>query len=489
MKQQVLPSVEEVWRERCKALVDALAETIDELHGLLRLDEHHRHGHDPDKLKRALGPLASTNLDVGSLSRVLEGSTRSRAMTPERRQRVEGLIPQLLELREEWSNAPLDAALVDIDQPDDEIRALAVAHFSRLARVFRAERIAQLEIRAKYDAELHDTAFRDFTWPELGPGELRLCPPFLVLAPLDTDEGSPLHDVMSLLETGMPIKALALRSGFRDPSPATSDIRVPARMTIETLPLAMRGVYLLQTTVVAQNFREDMLAALASPRPSVVSILGPRTDEALDDFQNRAERAVRSRAFPMCAYDPDRDARFAKCFDLSANPAPDAPWPTQTLPDVDSDGEPIEVQEPFTFAHFAASEPELAELFEAPADAATLVPLSELLDLSRQQRLGKTPFISVTGSEGNVVRKVVGPTVVLRCAERLHLWRTLQELAGVDNPHVKASRAALQRELAAEREAQLESLRREMEDKALQREKTAVTNAVRRLVARLVGTS
>jgi len=177
MKQQVLPSVEEVWRERCKELVDALAETIDELHGLLGLDEQHRHGHDPDQLERALGPLAATSLDVGSLSRVLEGSTRSRAMAPERRERVEALIPLLLELRKEWSNAPLDAALVDIDRPDEEIRALAEAHFSRLARVFRAERIAQLEIRARYEAQLHDAVFAEFTWRELGvedphhPGE------------------------------------------------------------------------------------------------------------------------------------------------------------------------------------------------------------------------------------------------------------------------------------------------------------------------------
>ncbi|MBW2509643.1 MAG: hypothetical protein JRE81_13515, partial [Deltaproteobacteria bacterium] len=47
MKHQVLPSVEEVWRERRDALVDALAETIEELKGLLRLDEYHRHGHEP----------------------------------------------------------------------------------------------------------------------------------------------------------------------------------------------------------------------------------------------------------------------------------------------------------------------------------------------------------------------------------------------------------------------------------------------------------
>ena len=488
MKQQVLPSVEEVWRERCKELVDALAETIDELHGLLGLDEQHRHGHDPDQLERALGPLAATSLDVGSLSRVLEGSTRSRAMAPERRERVEALIPLLLELRKEWSNAPLDAALVDIDRPDEEIRALAEAHFSRLARVFRAERIAQLEIRSKYEAQLHDAGFAEFTWRELGPGELRLCPPFLVLANLDTDDGARLHELLSLLESGMPIKALALRSGFQDHHRPDSDIRVPARMTVETLPLAMRGVYFLQATLTAQNFREHMLAALASPRPSVISILGPRSDESIDAFVGRAEHAVRARAFPTCVYDPDRDERFVNCFDLSGNPSLETLWTTQALPSTDSEGQPTEVQEPFTFAHFAVSEPELAsQLAESPANTGISVPLIEFLELTRPQRIGKTPIIWVAGSDGNAVRKSVGRSLVLQCAERMHLWRTFQELAGVDNPYVNASQAALRRELSAERDAQLESLRREMEDKALQREKTAVTNAVRRLVARLSG--
>jgi hypothetical protein len=490
MKHQVLPSVEEVWRERRDALVDALAETIEELKGLLRLDEYHRHGHEPEELERALGPLAATSLDLGSLSRVLEGSTRSRAMPPERRLRVESLIPLLSDLSEAWSNTALETALVDIDRPEDEIQELAGAHFSRLALVFRAERIAQLEIRSKYDSRIHDAAFASFYWRDLGPGELGLCPPFLVLAGLEEDCGPRLRRMMALLETGMPIKVLALRSGFHEPHANASDTRIPAKMTVETLPLAMRGVYFLQTTVAAKDFREGMLAALASPRPGVISILGPRSHESADAFNGRAERAVRARAFPMCSYDPDRDSRFANCFDLSSNPSPDALWTMDALSDSSSEAEPTEVAEPFTFAHFAASEPELAqELVDAPIDSDALVPLTDFLGLSRPQRIGKAPVISVAGSDGTIIRKVVGPNVVLRCAERLHLWRTLQELAGLDNPHVSASRSALEQELAAERDAQLESLRQEMEQQALEREKAAVTNAVRRLVARLAGAS
>jgi hypothetical protein len=67
------------------------------------------------------------------------------------------------------------------------------------------------------------------------------------------------------------------------------------------------------------------------------------------------------------------------------------------------------------------------------------------------------------------------------------LWRTLQEISGLDNPHVTAARSSLQQELGAEREAQLESLRRQMQQDAAHRQKAAVANAVRKLVAELTG--
>ena len=88
MKEQILQPVADVWRRHCAALGDALAETIDGLDNLVRLDEFHRHGRDPDRLESALGPLAAASLDVGALSQALGKSTRSRAMAPERLARV-----------------------------------------------------------------------------------------------------------------------------------------------------------------------------------------------------------------------------------------------------------------------------------------------------------------------------------------------------------------------------------------------------------------
>ena len=488
MKEQILQHVEDVWHHHCVALGDALAEAISGLENLVRLDEYHRHGHDPDHLERSLGRFAATNVDIGSLSRVLGEGTPSRAMAPERLKRVQELIPTLGEMKEECSNSALDSASAAIETEESEIRRLAEEHLNRVARVFRTLRIAQLEIRSKYESKTHDAVFADFNWRQLSPGELRLCPPFLVMARLDGDSGAHLRKMMSLLETGMPIKVVALRSSLREVYTATSDTGVPSTMTIETLPLAMRGVYFLQTHAAVPGFQEQLFEALTAPRPGVISVLYQRDDETKDAFRGRTERAVRARAFPICVYNPDQSDRFVMCFDLSANPSPDMLWTKETLSGQEPQGQAIEVEEPFTFAHFAASEAEFAaDLTDPPAMADNLIPIDDYLYFSRRQRVGKLPFVSLVGKDGSIVRKVVSPMIALQCSERLHLWRTLREISGIDNPFVNTTRTTLQNEFAAEQQALLESKEQEMEKDAARREQAAVASTVRKLVAHLTG--
>jgi hypothetical protein len=488
MNEQILVNIEEVWRQHRASLEEALTEAIDALQNLLRLDEHLRHGHDTEQLERALGPLASGNLDLSSLSRLLGQSTRSRVMAPDRIGRIEALIPALGEMKEAWSSTGLDTALIEMGDHEDVIRERAEAYLNRLALVFRALRITQLEIHSKYDSPIHDPVFANFDWRQLGPGEIQSAPPFLVVARLDDAPVPHLLKIMSLLDTGMPLKVVALRSSLRAVRSESSVLDVPPRLTIETLPLAMRGVHFVQSSTVTPEFEAHVLAGLATPRPSVISLLCPLADEDQVAFQIRAERAVRSRAFPLCVYDPDRDPSFVMCFDLSSNPTPDLPWTTQVLSGHDSNGEAIELEQPFTFAEFAAFEPEFASDFtDPPAMSDDLVPLTDYLGFSRRQRVGKLPFISLSDEDGAIVRKVVSPALVFQSSERIHLWRMLQEVSGIDNPHVKRSQTALRNELSAKHEAELESLRRELEKDVAVREKAAVAVAVRKLVARLTG--
>ena len=488
MKGQILQPIEDVWRHHRTGLESAIDDAITELKELLNIDEYHHHAHDPEQLDHAMGPMGAANLDLGSLSRTLGESTSSRAMSPERVKRLQELIPALERMKQADSATLADSASVEIDEDEREILKLAEKHVNQVADLFRTLRIADLEIRSKYESEIHDMVFADFNWRQLGPAELRLCPPFLVVARLDDGSAATLRKMISLLESGMPIKIVALRSSFREVSSTFSDNIVPPKMTVETLPLAMRGVYFVQTCVAAADFEKQLFEGLTAPRPTVISLLVQREDEDEAAFHNRAERAVLGRAFPMCIYDPDHANGFVTCLDVSSNPSPDALWASETLAGHDPQSHPVEIEESFTFAHFAATEPEFAaDLTNPPPIIDPLVAMTEYLGLSRKQRAGKLPFVWIKDADGTVLRKVVSLAIAQQCAERLHLWRTLQELSGIDNPYVNTTRSTLEKELGAEQQERLKSLREQMEKLAAQREQVAVASAMRNLVAQLTG--
>ena len=484
MQEQILQPAEDVWHRQSVDLEEALTQTIRELNNVVRLNDYHRHGHDPQHLERVLGPFAASSLDLGSLSRVLGENARSRAMSAGRLERVQESLATLGEMKDACASTTPGCTFIDIEEDEKKIHELAEDHLNRMARVFRALRIAQLEVRAKYEAETHDAVFAEFNWRQLGPAELRLCPPFIVIANLDGDNGNGLRKMMSLLESRKPIKLAALRSSLRKVYSTTSDTSVPASMAVETVPLAMRGVYFLQTCVAAPHFRKRLFEGLSAPRPGIISLLCPMEGETVTAFEQRAARAMRARAFPLCAYDPDLARGFVSCFDLSANPAPEALWSIDQLSGSDTQGQQVQIEEAFSFAHYAATEPEFANEFSDPPEGAdNLVPLIASLDFTRRQRVGKLPYVSLPGENGSIVRKVVSPLVVLQSSDRLHLWRTLQEISGIDNPHVNATRTTLRNE----QQTYLEELQHEMEQTASHRERVAVGHAVRKLVSHFTG--
>jgi hypothetical protein len=315
----------------------------------------------------------------------------------------------------------------------------------------------------------------------------------VVVARADGQGGAALLETVSLLETNLPITVLLLPSGVHREFEVGTDTVVPAALSVEMLPVAMRGVHFAQTCSVVDGFAAQCFGALEAPGPSVLSVFTARDGEEAETFAKRAEAAIRSRAFPIISYDPVRADRLVDCLDLTSNPALDETWTTETLRGSDPAGHTIEHEEAYTFAHFASEEPELASAFtDPPEDADDLVPMAEYLDLDRQQRAGKQAFIRMKDEQGGIVRKLVSDEVVLQCAARRNLWRTLREVSGLDNPQVEAARATLARELSAQQQAsadqlraEVDRIRAEMEATMAERERAAVANALRNIVTTL----
>jgi hypothetical protein len=101
--------------------------------------------------------------------------------------------------------------------------------------------------------------------------------------------------------------------------------------------------------------------------------------------------------------------------------------------------------------------------------------------------MGKYPCVYVPGPHGEAVPKVVSPKVVTQASDQIHIWKTLEEIAGVDNPHVNITKASLEAAFDAEQKALMENLQHDMEKKQVQNEQVVVASAVQKLVAELTG--
>ena len=464
---QILQPVEEVWQHHCTALQEALDETIRELQNLIRLDEYHRHGHEENHLKDTLGPFARSNLNLSSLSKVLDKSGVSRRMSEARLKRINGLLERLGDIKNSCDKKSMDLPVMDIGEDEKTIHVTAETHLNKVANIFANLRMAQLEIRSKYKPSVHDNVFENFNWRLLSPAELAVCPPIVIIARLSDDSGDTLRKIMSLLESRKPFKITALRKTLKKVYSPTADPSVPATMAVETLPLAMRGVYFLQSCIADPRLKAQLFAAFSSPRPTMISLLANKENESDEQLLLRAERAMRSRAFPSIVYNPDQAKGFVTCFDLSSNPGQ---------------------EEPYTFADFAAEETDYADEFSDPPEGfseSNLVPVNEFLELARHQRVGKLPCVILPGE--NPVKKVASQAVVTQTSDQLHLWRTLQEITGEDNPFVKSTAATLREEHGAQQKALLENMQKDMEETTAHLEQVAVASAVQKLVSQLTG--
>ncbi|NDV62605.1 hypothetical protein G0Q06_09095 [Puniceicoccales bacterium CK1056] len=467
MNSQIRQPVTDVWHHHLGTLEEALDESIRGLQNLLRLDEYHRHGHEQPKLKESLGPFGSSTLDLSALSDVLGSS--GRLIPKERLERISQLLDDLQKLHKYCQSTPNKLPYADLEEDEAVIHQKAEKHLNEMARIFANLRIAQLEIHSKYKDAEHGPVFKEFTWRTLNPTELSVCPPFIVNAEIGSDSGPVLRKIMSLLESRKPIKVVAMRSTLKKTYSPTSDPSVPATLAIEMIPVAMRGVYFLQSSVAAHDFHNRLFEGLTSPRPTLLSILAQKKGEDGPVFQLRAQKAVRSRAFPAVVYNPDVARGFVTCFNLSANPE----GPTD-----------------FNFAHFAAEEKDFAKEFSIPPDGTdprNLVPVSAYLELTRRQRIGKLPSVTITGEDGSESTLLVSQSIVTQMSDQIHLWKTLQELAGVDNPFVMDTKATLTAEFGAKQKALLEHQQEELKKDSSHREQVAVASAVQRIVSHFTG--
>ena len=331
-------------------------------------------------------------------------------------------------------------------------------HMAKMAEGFKAVRLAELELKGEYVAERDEDFFRRFDWHRFSEDEWLLCPPVVSIGGDGAMYDIGFQNLSRALMSGMPIKVLvvdtqvysntggqACTSGFigqvSDMAPygTAQKGKQETRKEISLIGMAHRTAYVMQGTIAHVNhLLESYIDGLNSRRPALFNIYAvcpPEHGVGDDTSVQQSKLAVESRAYPLFRFDPDAGITFSECVSLEGNPATEADWPTYALKYKDESGQEKSMELPMTFADFAATEARFGKQFKkVPPDTwnDNMLPIADFLKLDADEREGKFPYIWAVDTKNRLSRLLVTEELARSTEERLHFWRQLKDVAGLD---------------------------------------------------------
>lgn len=354
-------------------------------------------------------------------------------------------------------------------------------HMAKMAEGFKAVRQAEIELREGYQPKKYDDAFRYFDWRKFSDEEFHLCPPVVSVGGDGAMYDIGFQNLSRLMMSGRPIKVLVLdtqvysntggqacTSGFFG---QVSDMaqygkaqqgKDEVRKEIALIAIAHRTTYVLQGAISnITHLLEGFIDGLNARRPALFNIYSPCMPEhgiADDLAEHQSKLAVESRAYPLIRYNPDRGVTPFENLDLEGNPALYQDWPVYTIDYLDEQGAPAKMEVPLTFGDFAVTEARFRKHFRtAPRDTwnENMLPLAEFLELPKDEREGRFPFIWAKDRKNRLIRVMPAEPIVRSAEDRRDFWRILKSLtnapaAGVSEEQIREQvRAELARNLTA----------------------------------------
>jgi ferredoxin len=474
----------------------------ERLQEMLRVDEQKRPtAHAPEKLKDSYG-YGGSFIDFKRFSSVMPDAA-SEILPADRRRRIEDVIGILNDLDEAFKpdalivSTPSTVSLVSdrlescsLQSAGDPSVCVSVekvfdAHMVHMARVMKAIRMAELELAGHYDADVHDRYFETFDWRALTDEEIAVCPPAILLVRSDELMGEELARYSRLLVSIKPIKTFVLQRGFHPEGRSKPEGNFEYRQELGALAVSHRHTYVLQATPLhPASLVEDIRIGLNGAVPALFYFLTPEADLSYV----RAGAAWEGRAFPEFVYDRTRGSQFGSRFDVERNPQVESDWPVYEL-EYDDNGKTALMNVAFTFADFAALEPEFSRHFlPVPPGCWTddLVPYADFLKLSPPDAYRKMPFIWMIDAEGWLQKVAVSHLLVWYGQERLDFWRFIQEIGGINNYHVARAIGRVREEFEKAKAEEMSALTRAHDEETQRVRETAAREAMEKLSAILL---
>jgi ferredoxin len=464
---------------------------------------------EPRQARDSVGPEGA-RFDPAALSAVMDHSQGTRKMPPDRRERIE----RVLEVLEAWRPDPVLIHFVHLgtmtceclsaspdiqDMTDADPCAEATSFFDReaakLAGVFAAVRIAQLEIQGIYDPAIHDPWFSSFNWEAFSQDELLLVPSVIALEDANRVAGEGLQSFSRLLSSGRPVQILVRILAHNNPGARPDEDPFQAfRTELGYLGISHRQAVVTQSSAARhRHLMRCFLAALDATHTSLSLITtGMRPDGPLVPLNAWlvAGAGIEGRAHPFFRINPAAGDFAATRMDFGENPEETRDWPVHPFRYRDENGNAVETELAFTFADYILLIERLRDHYRVippGCDSAALVPVDAYLALPPEDANRLLPFVWAVDGNNLLHRLVVSRELILACRDRLNFWHSLQELAGVRNPYVEQ---AIEKTRATERQAAAEERGRLRAEQIAEVEKvreTAASEAMQRLTDMLLG--
>jgi hypothetical protein len=429
---------------------------------------------EPRLLQASVGKTFEDAFDFERLSAILSKTPAACGLSESRRRRLEEALAALesqhffraLEHEHE------DGAYVFLHTSCAAVVQAYRERMPKMIELARAMAIARLEIKGEYREALHDPLFDAYGANGLAAEELAQFPDYLLwlTAPSTEDFG----ELMALLAANLPVKVLVPFDDLLEESAAGGQLTLSLRSKqLADLAIGLGTVYVLQSSASSLvQMKSALLKGLSYAGPAVFSVYsGAQPATGLPPYL-LAAAATESRAFPTFTYDPAAGPDWAARFSLEANPQAEHDWPVQSFVYENEKHERVECELEFTLADFMACDPRYSRHFaKVPAADCNgnMLTVRDWLRRNAGASSEDVPALMMVDPSDLLQRVVVDAKAIEEARRCRSVWRSLQELGGINNSHAE-------RLLARERAAWEEQKKREIE--ALLRDAKPAAGAV-----------
>ena len=418
----------------------------------------------PEALEAALGGEHAGGIDFESLSAVLRSTRTNRVMPARRRKRLRVARKVLMSeharlparrgngvrrRRDRRRDSVCESCIDAVDRFD--------AQLQRGVELIGAVRVAKLELENHYREERHNRFFETFNAGQLAPSEYRALPPLLVYLSGDNLSDMEKSALVQILGSDMPVKVVL---EVHELPISDSPNAPPGTFTEWTRQIAGMAVSLGEAFVVQTaashlpRLAADIIEGLRCDGPALFCVYtaSGQQDCAIPHYL-RCAGAVESRAFPSFVFDPGRGTDLASRFFLEGSPQWGRYWPEHRFSYETSEGKEETENLAYTCVDFLALDPRFLQHFvEVPRERwhANMMPVVEYLALTQDKTLDKVPYIYLVDARNRLHRVIVRRALLTFARKCLANWRSLQELAGINNSHalrlLEQERARLEEE-------------------------------------------